>query len=350
MALAYLLVIAYASLQPFHGWRLPPEEVYGFLTAPWPRYITLADVLINVVAYAPLGFLISLGLRAQLRPSLAVLAGFTLATIFSVAMESLQMFLPMRIASNVDVLANGTGALIGALAAPLFSPSRIIGGRLLALRNRIFVAGALADTGILIASLWVVTHLNPLSQLFGTGNMRATFELPEYFFHTPGRFLSAEAAVVFFNLLALGLLLSVLVRESARSAIVIVGFIAAALLLKIAITAILGGPQGPFAWITPGVLLGFTSGAALLVGLCSLGRRNRVILAALCLLAALAAINLAPDNPYFTLPPQLASGRASHLLSFSAILRALSELWPFLALPYLAVVCFSKPGARHDRL
>ena len=59
------------------------------------------------------------------------------------------------------------------------------------------------------------------------------------------------------------------------------------------------------------------------------------IVDALLALLALAAINLAPDNPYFSLPPQLASGRSSHFLSFSNILQALSELWPLIALGYL---------------
>ena len=38
LAVAYLLVIAYASLQPFQGWRVPPEEILHFLTASWPRF------------------------------------------------------------------------------------------------------------------------------------------------------------------------------------------------------------------------------------------------------------------------------------------------------------------------
>jgi hypothetical protein len=54
-----------------------------------------------------------------------------------------------------------------------------------------------------------------------------------------------------------------------------------------------------------------------------------------CFCAAIVAINLAPDNPYQTVPPQLLAGKPSHYLSFSAIIRALSELWPFLTVAYL---------------
>lgn len=339
LALAYLLTIVYASLQPFRGWRLPPEDLYGFLTAPWPRYITLEDVLANAIAYMPLGFTLALGLRQYLRPVFSVIAGALTATAVSIGMEGIQMFLPARIPSNVDVLANGTGGLIGALAAPLFLPSQIIGARLIAWRNQVFQPGALTETGVLIAALWVVTQLDPLTQIFGTGNLRTTFDLPVYFFHTPGLLLSAEAAVVFFNLLGLGLLLSTLLRQNSRRGAVIAGFIMAAIALKMIITAVLANPRGAFAWMTPGVMLGFSMGVmVLLVGMLSLGHRVRLWLSLLCIVLALAAINLAPDNPYFNMPPRLAAGRVSHLLSFSAVLRALSELWPLLALVYLITV------------
>ena len=50
LAVAYLLVIVYASLRPFRDWRSPPEEILHFLFAPWPRYTTLQDVVVNFAA------------------------------------------------------------------------------------------------------------------------------------------------------------------------------------------------------------------------------------------------------------------------------------------------------------
>ncbi len=335
LALAYLLIIVYASLQPFAGWRAPPLEPFAFLTAPWPRYITFDDITFNVIAYAPLGFLLTLALRARFTPAVAVVLGIAMATLVSVAMECVQTYLPARIASNVDVLANATGALIGALAAPLFSTSWIIGGRLMAARDHLFRPGAFTDAGVLIVALWIVTHLNPAAQVFSTGNLRATFDFPVYFFHTPGRLVSAEAAVVFFNLLGIALLISTLTRAGPRRWIAVAGAIGLALALKAAITLAFDRTHGAFSWVTPGVTIGLVLGAALLAALFSLGDRARTALAMLFFVAALAAINLAPDNPYFTLPPRLAGGRPSHALSFSGILRALSELWPLLALVYL---------------
>ena len=198
----------------------------------------------------------------------------------------------------------------------------------------------------LVAVLWIATHLNPLTQVFGTGNLRATFEFPVVFFHTPSRLLSAEATVVFFNLLGIGLLLSTLLRVQTRRGLVIGTVIVAALVCKMLISAVLDKPQGAWAWMTPGAMLGLFLGAALLAGLQALNRSARLVLALVCIALALAAINLAPDNPYFSLPPQLASGRPSHFLSFSAILRALSELWPLIALSYLCVALWRRPSRR----
>src|SRR3954467_6422359 len=66
LAVAYFVVIAYTSLQPFSGWWIPPEEIRGFLWAPWPRYITLEDVVVNIAAYVPLAFLLARAFMAKL--------------------------------------------------------------------------------------------------------------------------------------------------------------------------------------------------------------------------------------------------------------------------------------------
>jgi len=345
LAIAYLLIIVYASLQPFRGWRLPPAEVYQFLTAPWPRYITLNDVLFNVCAYVPLGFMLTLGLRLWLRPGTAVLSGTLLALLVSIAMESVQMFLPARIANNVDVLTNGVGALIGALAAPLFSPTQAIGAKVFKLRRRIFMPGALADTGILLLLLWVIAALNPWAQVFGAGDLRASFDLPALTGHTASRLLTAEAIVVLFSFVGVGLLLSALLRTNVRSGVVIAAFLLLALFMRMLSAWLLGKPQGAWAGLTPGMIAGLTLGTLILFGLLAFARGPRLLAALMCLLLALIAINLAPNNPYFNLPVQLAWGTFSHALSFWSIMRALSELWPFLAITYLGVAWWRQRNA-----
>ena len=351
LALAYTLLIVYASLQPFRGWRFPPAEILRFLAAPWPRYITLDDILINFAAYLPLGFLFALALRARFAAPAAMLLAAILAAFLSLLMESVQMFLPARIASNVDLLTNGAGGLFGAMAAPLLSRSGFPGRGLAAWRQRRFTPGTVTDTGLVIVCLWLFTHLHPTAQLFGTGNLRGIFDLPIYLTHTPQLLFAAEAAIVFLNLLGLGLLIAALTREADRPFSIIAAVVAAGLLVKTIAAVTLFELPGPLVWLTPGVALGLVLGMSLLYPLARMPRVPGLIMALLCLGAAVAVINFAPDNPYQTLPPKLIPGSTTHLLRFSSIVRALSELWPFLTVGYLIVAAGSGAQAgHHDRL
>jgi hypothetical protein len=260
----------------------------------------------------------------------------------SLAMEALQMFLPPRIASNVDLLTNSCGGLIGAMAAPLFAPTRLVGRRLHAWRHRVFRGGMAADAGFVIVCLWLLAQLNPVAQLFGTGEVRGVFDLPVYFVHTPQRILSTEAAVVLLNLVALGLILTALMRPVARRTPMIATVVGAGAALKAA-AAVFAKSAHPLVWLTPGVSFGLVGGALAIYALARLPVRARLALAALCIVAATAAINLAPDNPYQNIPPRLIAGGASHYLSFSGIVRALSELWPLLAILYLGFALTRPP-------
>ncbi|MGH8633000.1 MAG: VanZ family protein [Burkholderiales bacterium] len=335
LAAAYLLVIVHASLQPFRGWRPPPEEILRFLFAPWPRYITLQDVVVNFAAYVPLGLLLSMVLGARYGPARGAVAATLAAVLASLTLETVQMFLPARIASNVDLLANGVGALVGAMAAPLLTPARVLGGGIHGARHRLFLEGMPADAGLIVVGLWLITQFHPTAQLFGAGALRATLDLPSYFTHTPWLALSGEAMVVLLNLLGVGLLLSACTRQGERRMLVIGAVIGTALGFKVFNAVALVQTSAPFAWLTPGVLLGLCAGWLLLWGAVRLPRLVQLAVSAACIGAATIAINLAPDNPYHSVPPQLLARGASHYLSFSGIVRALSELWPLLAIGFL---------------
>jgi len=335
LAVAYLLVIGYASLRPFRGWRWPPPEILYFLSAPWPSFITLQDIAVNFAAYIPLGLLLSIGWSRRFGPGRGALAATLAAALLSLAMEIAQIFLPARIASNVDLLANSLGALVGAMAAPLLAPAQPIGGRIHATRNRLFLDGMPADIGLVIVGLWLITQFHPSAQLFGNGALRATLDLPHYLTHTPWLALSGEAAVVLFSLAGVGLMLSALMRNGDRPMLVIGAVIGTALALKFINVFAFVRVSAPLAWLTPGVLLGLCAGWILLWGAVRLTRPVQLAAAVACIVAATVAINLAPVNPYQSVPPQLLVRGASHFLNFSGIMRALSELWPLLATGFL---------------
>lgn len=348
LALAYTLIIAYASLQPFLGWRVPATEVFYFVTATWPPYVTMGDLLINTAAYVPLGFLLALALIRRRSAAHAVFLAAAIGALTSLTMESIQMFLPQRISSNVDLLTNSTGALFGAMAAPLLSPSGLPGRRLAAWRHALFVPGTLADAGLVLAGLWLFTHLHPTAQLFGTGNLRTTFNLPLYLIHTPGRLISAEAIVVFLNLTGLGLLVAALVRPAVAPLPIVAGLVGTGVSIKIIAAVALFGAPGPLVWLTPGVALGLIAGSLLLYAVAGLPRTAKIVVALLAFSVAVAVINFAPDNPYQTAPPKLVPGSTTHLLRLSNIVRALSELWPFLVIGFLLAAAAMHQGPRPD--
>jgi len=155
--------------------------------------------------------------------------------------------------------------------------------------------------------------------------------------HTASRMQSAETLVVMLNVLGMGLMLSTLLRDGVRRGVVVTVVVALALGMKLVAAWALGKPQTAWLGFTPGMLIGLGLGTVLLAGLLKLGRSARLALALACVIFALMAVNFAPDNPYFSPSPQLARGGITHFLSFWSIMRALSELWPLLAIAYLAI-------------
>jgi hypothetical protein len=201
-----------------------------------------------------------------------------------------------------------------------------------------------ADLGLVVIGLWVATQFHPNAQLFGTGGIRATFELPAQFAHTPLLALTCEAVVVLFNLLGVGLLLAACVRVGQRPLPAIAVVVGAALLIKAYTAAALVKAAAPLSWLTPGVLLGLGAGWLLLLAAVRLPQRGQLAAAAACIAVATVAINLAPVNPYLSPPPRLLARGASHFLNFSGIARALSELWPLLAVSYLVFALGGRGG------
>ena len=105
LALIYAVLVVYASLYPFDGWRNQGIAPWAFLASPLPKYWTGFDVAANVAGYVPLGVLLALsamrrGGGTQVR---AVLLATSAALALSLAMETLQSYLPVRVASNVDL-------------------------------------------------------------------------------------------------------------------------------------------------------------------------------------------------------------------------------------------------------
>ena len=124
----YAALTAYATLYPMEGWRDAGISAFAYLSAPWPRFVTNFDLAVNVLGYAPFGFLAVAALHPRVRGvpafATATAAGFALA----LALEALQSYLPARIASNLDALCNLAGAAAGAALGLRYVPRLLVEG------------------------------------------------------------------------------------------------------------------------------------------------------------------------------------------------------------------------------
>src|SRR5208283_3025779 len=147
LAILYGLMIVYASLEPFSGWMAPLPDTPFFLFQSWPQYFTRFDIVVNVLAYAPFGFLVAL-IGTRRGPAARLATAIGAGALLSFAMESTQMFLPMRDASNVDLLSNSLGATLGGLAALAFNRAPRLRRRIAEWRYRTFLGGRSGDLGL----------------------------------------------------------------------------------------------------------------------------------------------------------------------------------------------------------
>ncbi len=114
-----VLGIFYLTLYPFH-FAIPFDQALGRfdLTLPWVKHHSRLDFLSNVLFFLPFGFGLAKFLNhlSWVRRLLWIIF---LAFVLSFTVEFLQLFIPERNAALMDILANVTGACLGAGVASL---------------------------------------------------------------------------------------------------------------------------------------------------------------------------------------------------------------------------------------
>src|SRR5262249_40023442 len=145
------------------------------------RYWTGFDVAANVVGYVPLGFLLALSFlrRGNVRffashPNIAaVVVAVAAGTALSLAMETLQNFLPSRVASNVDFGLNVLGTIIGAALAAGLELAGVL-PHWSRFRERWFIPQARG--ALVLLALWPFALLFPAAVPMGLGQVLERLE------------------------------------------------------------------------------------------------------------------------------------------------------------------------------
>jgi VanZ family protein len=328
---AYVVLLAYGSLFPSTAWRASGVDPFAFLWAPWPRYVTAFDVVANLIAYLPLGLLGVAAVPVRVPRWLGVVATVVLGVGLSIMLESLQTYLPSRVASNLDVLLNSIGTGIGAIGYVIARGDR--GTVFMALRVAWFRPGKGTDLGLLLLALWLFTQLNPETLLFGTGDLRNLIEAVPPYLLAASVFVRFEGMIAACNLIAVGLLAGALVMPGRSAWWVIAVLFAIALAIRTLAFGVLLQPSDMLSWLTPGAQIGIVAGVFFALAGSWLPRTLRLGAASVLTMLATVLVNLAPGNPY--LISSLGTWRQGHFLNFNGMTSMVSTLWPFAALAYL---------------
>ncbi len=338
LAAIYGLAIAYASLQPFGPWMAPPPDTpYFLLATKLPRF-TRFDILANVLAYVPLGFFLSLVRHRQApwgRFALALAGGAALSFV----LESLQMLLPSRVASVMDLMSNTVGSTFGGAFGVMFAHAPGARRAIREVRHRWFLEGACGDLGLSLVLVWLVVQVNPGIPLFATVFDPATaLPAPEAGIPDASPDLAAtlvEAAHSAFQLLGVGLFVALLLRERRFVGAAMLALVSSAVALKAIAAAILLHPDALQQWLRPGAAAGVAVGALLLTMAVRLPRPVQVALATVALLSSLLATLLTPELLFNRAPLSMFDWSYGHLLNFNGLTHTVLLLWPVAASVFL---------------
>ncbi|MDD2881791.1 MAG: VanZ family protein [Rhodoferax sp.] len=345
LALVYVGLIVYASLYPFTYWRDQGVDFWWYLSAPLPKYWTGFDVVSNVLGYMPLGFLLALSALRSGRERLALRWAILTASLLSLAMETLQVYLPRRVPSNLDLLLNIAGAALGAGSA--WSLERLgVLQRWSRFRAQWFVEEARG--GLVLLALWPLALLFPAVVPFGLGQVLERLEvaladaladspflewLPLRDLELQPMLPAVEWLCVFLGVLIPCLLGYCIIRTKARRAwflgwVVVLGMGTTALS-----SALSFGPQHAWVWLSVPVKAALISAVLLAGALIWTPRRASAALALLALGIDVSLINQTPMGPYFE--QTLFSWEQGQFIRFHGLAQWLGWLWPFSTLVYV---------------
>jgi VanZ family protein len=172
LAFLYSVLIVYGTLYPFTGWREPEYAVSRLLYWSLFSRTSRADMVVNVLAYVPLGLALALAWRARASTLAQIAFAGTAGFCLSLALETTQAFLPGRTPSLIDLLLNTGGSGVGAALLHLVSPHTGLGRRVRALRAGIIRPGPHALLGLVVLGLWALSQLSPFVPSIDIGNLR----------------------------------------------------------------------------------------------------------------------------------------------------------------------------------
>jgi VanZ family protein len=338
----YFFCVAYASFYPFLGWKDASLLMPGLLdlfSSGLPRFWTGFDVIANLLAYVPLGLMLSWGLQIRFPAWISSLIAMFVMSLVSLQIEWLQVILPGRVSSLLDWILNSLGAGVGALLAGLAERETVEDWAARHLRfwfDRESPNQAARFWLLGLVLLWLVAQLAPQAIAFAVGDILGDQRIVETTLgQAYGPLLEAGATAL--SVLVIGLLIQPLLGSLVSPLAPTIVLFTFATLAKAAVAAWLLGASAAFGWFSAAAQGG------LLVGLCVLSvvsmatryaspRRHWLI--SFCLLSLVMLFNLAPENDYHR--TLLLAWGPKPLRAIEGLLNWVGIFWPLLVLFYCA--------------
>jgi VanZ family protein len=348
LLLAYIVLVVFASLAPFGPWEPLSELHWQFLLAPLPRYFTTFDVLVNLLAYLPLGALAAAFYARSLPGRGSVVLATLTAGLLSLQMELLQVLLPPRIASNIDLLTNTLGALLGALpwAWPMTLRRSLLPFE--RLRAHLLLPGVAPEVGASLLLLWCACQLNPSIPFLGAGLLRDPDRMAWFETGADPADWGLQACAAALNACGLGLFLGGLLQP--RIHVLAACLLTLVLLLGVKATAaeFLLKPVLAADWFGSATFAGLAAGALCLLVCQRLRWQSRARLAGVCLLAGGLLAKVASHYPSWFGLRNVFGWNFGQLRNFAGLTLWVNELWPLLAVLFLVCWVRGDPAAGRD--
>jgi VanZ family protein len=332
LLLTYGGLVVFGSLYPWSGWTPPAAGHWEkFLAVSLPQAST-ADMVTNFLVYMPWGLLFMLSLGQRYRVFFAVGLTVLSGALLSVSLEYLQLYLPGRVASLLDIVLNLAGTLGGALLATGLRRETPAGQRLFGLRQRYVQPGALGNLGVLVLVLWMLSQLMPLVPSLDLANLRQGLKPLWYTWHQNLPFYWLSMSSYALGIAGLGLLSERFLHPDQHRALLFGSVIVITLLLKIPVVSRQLSLEA-----VVGTCLGL-----LLFGLLRRLSATMTLYAAACLI--LGAV--VSEALWVNATTAGATSSDFHWVPFSqqldhpliGLMDISHGLWPFLALSYLALL------------
>ena len=336
--LAYSLMLAYASLNPFFGWRWP--EVFTLFA--WPKYVIAFDVILNVAAYAPFGAMLAALLRQHARIATFKITHHVqiwwltvaLSMTLSFGYEMLQAFLPGRVSSVVDLLANTAGAALGA-ALVLAAPGRLLIGGWRLWREQRFSSSNETGWGLILLGCWIFAQLNPAIPFFEAGHIANPFDAANAHPYNP-LILLPQATGIMLNVCGFVLFVALLMRPDRSVMLNVMLLLAAGFVIKVAMAALMLKAPQMIDWIAPARVIGLTSGLILAAYFSRFSYRWRAFCATLFVFAGGLMAKITSIYGAFDETLRLFDWPHGQLVNFASLTRWMHEIWPLVTVIFLA--------------